>query len=51
MSREPTDAETSLALKFLADQERQYAGEEAKRTALADFCQMLLASNSFLYVE
>ncbi len=51
MARDPTDAEVSLALEFLAGQEKQYSVEETQQKAVADFCQMLLASNSFLYVE
>ena len=50
-AREPTAAERSLALEFLAEQRKQYDDEEASVWALADFCQMLLASNAFLYLE
>jgi hypothetical protein len=51
-SRQPTATEQSLALEFLAEQRKQYDdGEEASVWALADFCQMLLASNAFLYLE
>ena len=49
--RLPTSAEQSLSFEFLAAQHRQYEGNEATKLALADFCQMLLASNAFLYLE
>jgi hypothetical protein len=41
-----------VARKFLDEQEREYAGQsDARQRAWVDFCQMLLASNEFLYVE
>ena len=50
--REPTERETTAARLFLDDQEREYAGQaDARGRAWVDFCQMLLASNEFLYVE
>ena len=51
IGREPTSAEQSLAVEFISTQREQYTGAEATASALADYCQMLLASNSFLYVE
>lgn len=51
IGRDPTDAEARIAVDFLAAQQRQYSGAEARQWALADFCQMLLASNAFLYLE
>jgi len=51
IGREPTATEAAIAGEFLATQQSQYAGEHAQRWALADFCQMLLASNAFLYLE
>ena len=50
-SRAPGATETTLALEFLVGQRAQYEGDDAAVLALADFCQMLLASNAFLYVE
>ena len=50
-AREPTTTEQSLAIEFLMSQQKQYDAENASVWALADFCQMLLASNSFLYLE
>ncbi len=51
VGREPTAVEQSVATDFLASQRNQYSGADADAIALADFCQMLLASNAFLYVE
>ena len=51
IGREPTETEAAVAEEFIATQQAQYSGENANRWALADFCQMLLASNAFLYVE
>jgi hypothetical protein len=51
VGREPTLAEKALAEEFLAAQRSQYAGADGSARALADLCQMLLASNAFLYLE
>jgi hypothetical protein len=54
VGRVPDDPEREAARRFLEVQPARYAGvetAEAKRRALADFCQMVLASNAFLYVE
>ena len=51
IGRDPTESETVIASEFVEGQRAQYAGDEAAHWAVADFCQMLLASNSFLYVE
>ena len=50
-TRHPTAGERALGLTFLAQQVRHYRGADAEVWALADFCQMLLASNAFLYLE
>lgn len=55
-SREPSDPEFTNSLAFLYEQQRGYesmgmATDKAWQASLADFCQMLLASNEFLYVE
>jgi hypothetical protein len=47
--REPTAAEQAASSQFLAQQTATYSKNEA--SAWRDFCQMLLASNAFLYVE
>jgi hypothetical protein len=50
--RPPGAAERSASGRFLADQSRLYPMEkDASHKAWTDFCQMLLASNAFLYVE
>jgi hypothetical protein len=54
VGRAPDDPEREAARRFLEIQPARYAGvetAEAKRRAWADFCQMVLASNAFLYVE
>lgn len=51
-SRPPSAREAATAEAFLAAQAAEYAGKpEAEELAWVDFCQMLLASNGFLYVE
>lgn len=51
VGRDPTQVEQAVAIRFLAAQSQQYSGDRATQSALADLCQMLLASNAFLYVE
>lgn len=51
LARAPTLREESHAQEFLAGQRQQYQGESAATWALADFCQIVLAGNSFLYLE
>jgi hypothetical protein len=51
IGREPTESETPLASDFVEAQRALYAGDMSARWAVADFCQMLLASNAFLYLE
>jgi hypothetical protein len=46
--------ERDAARRFLETQPSRFPGlakSECRRRALADFCQMMLASNAFLYVE
>jgi cytochrome c553 len=50
--REPAEAERGAAQRFLGAQRALYAGEkDGELRAWTDFCQMVLASNAFLYVE
>ena len=50
--RSPVADELSAARAFINEQPAKYAGQkDASQKAWADFCQMLMASNSFLYVE
>jgi hypothetical protein len=54
VGRPPTEAESDAAGRFLREQPARYPGldgNEAHRRSLVDFCQMLLASDAFLYVE
>jgi mono/diheme cytochrome c family protein len=52
--RDPRDGERAAAGRFLDKQRQTYrsaGGPPAEDRAWADLCQMLLASNAFLYVE
>ena len=50
--RAPLPNERTACEKFLGDQRSVYAKEkDADDRAWADLCQMLMASNAFLYVE
>lgn len=56
LGRSPTTEELERSLAFLNDQQRSFTTAEtpednARQLALADFCQMLMSSNEFLYVE
>ncbi len=48
----PSDVELRASLAFIEEQTRAYEpAENASPRAWTDFCQMLLSSNGFLYVE
>jgi hypothetical protein len=50
--REPTPEAMSASKQFVATQRTAYEKEnDCEQRAWADFCQMLLASNSFMYVD
>jgi hypothetical protein len=51
VGRRPTDKEAAVAAEFIETQRSQYADNDSALWSVADFCQMLLASNAFLYVE
>jgi Protein of unknown function (DUF1553)/Protein of unknown function (DUF1549)/Planctomycete cytochrome C len=54
IGRMPVREELDAARQFLDSQPSRYPGlaePDARHRAWADFCQMLLASNAFLYVE
>jgi Protein of unknown function (DUF1553) len=52
VGRTPSRAEHAAADDFYQAQRQQYEGRaDADQSLWTDFCQMLLASNSFLYVE
>lgn len=50
--REPDTAEQKLCEQFMTRQRQVFAGQNhAEERVWADLCQMLMASNAFLYVE
>jgi hypothetical protein len=49
-SREPTVDERAASLRFLTTQQAVYEKDASPRV-WTDFCQMVLASNAFLYLE
>ncbi len=49
--RNPSNEESKLAAAFLAEQPGRYKTNEKDNWAWRDFCQSLLASSGFLYVE
>lgn len=52
LGRSPKTDERAAAEEFLAAQKAAYAGKaDGGENAWADFCQMVLASNGFLYVD
>jgi hypothetical protein len=48
--RGPTEEEMGLAARFLESEEKEYPSN-ARGEAWTDLCQMLFASNAFLYVD
>jgi hypothetical protein len=52
LGREPDGTELSAALAFLDRQAALHADDpEARRTALADLCQVIFGLNEFLFIE
>jgi mono/diheme cytochrome c family protein len=54
LSREPTAAELQDSVEFLREQIESYRADrrgDARQAALADFCQVLLGLNEFIYVD
>lgn len=52
LGRQPIAEEQVAAARFLDAQPRQYPGQpDAADRAWNDFCQMIMASNAFLYVD
>src|SRR6185503_7360141 len=52
LGRKPNPTERSAAEEFLQSQATHYADKADKAERIwTDFCQMVLAGNSFLYVE
>lgn len=54
MSRSPSGRELEAGIKFVAEQAASYQGfqeEGAAKQALADFCQILVSLNEFIYID
>ncbi len=54
LGRAPGEQELEASRRFLVSQPAHYAAlgvKQAERKARADFCQLLLSSNAFLYME
>jgi hypothetical protein len=51
LSREPTPQELMQISAFLQKQMTTYAGPNARELAVADFCQVLMCLNEFIYVD
>lgn len=52
LGRVPADDERAAAVRFLATQPRQYEGQAgADDRVWDDLCQMIMASNAFLYID
>lgn len=49
--RAPTAQEQSAALQFVSDQPAEYDKTNGVQLAWTDFCQMLMVSNPFLYID
>jgi hypothetical protein len=51
LAREPERDELADSLAFVDQQLKTYAGTDRQQKALADFCQVLLCLNEFVYVD
>jgi hypothetical protein len=51
LAREPKREELLDSLAFVEQQLKTYAGADRRQQALADFCQVLLCLNEFVYVD
>ena len=52
LSRDASPDELADGLAFVKAQEASYAGKaDARELALADFCQVVMCLNEFVYVE
>jgi hypothetical protein len=54
LGREPRGSELADSVRFVEDQAASYAGDgraDARDAAAADFCQVLLGTNEFVYVD
>ena len=54
LARGPSEQEREMGIRFLAQAEQlrlDQGGQEPKKMALADFCQLLFCFNEFVYVD
>jgi mono/diheme cytochrome c family protein len=51
LSREPTAQELVQVSAFVQKQQQTYPGPSARHLAVADFCQVLMCLNEFIYVD
>ncbi len=51
LARDPTDAELRDGLAFVRTQEATYPSDRGRDAALADYCQVLMCLNEFIYVD
>jgi hypothetical protein len=51
LARDPAATELREALAFLVQQQSTYPADRRREAALADFCQVLMCLNEFVYVE
>jgi hypothetical protein len=51
LAREPSPAELTDAVAFIEEQMTTYNGADRRERALADFCQVLMCLNEFVYVD
>jgi hypothetical protein len=51
LAREPSADELAEGLTFLEQQMATYQGSDRRERALADFCQVLMCLNEFVYVD
>jgi hypothetical protein len=54
LGRDPTAKELEESARFVQEQTTSYQSErkqESRRSALTDFCQVLMELNEFLYID
>jgi hypothetical protein len=51
LTRSPSSEEATDAIAFIEQQQATYSDAHKREAALADFCQVLLCLNEFVYVE
>ena len=51
LARDPSPTELADSSAFVNQQLTTYAGSDRRESALADFCQVLMCLNEFVYVD